>query len=524
MITKKKISKLTCFIMIFTMIFTLNLDVFKVSAQAVEVPEEATIDIAPEGYVPENTPIKNSFSDRLKAANNKILLIEDVNPWGTTAHHTIMQQYGSVKKVSSTNAALEDFTEYAVVILSNDQYATTYRNLQNFNSHLEGYLDDGGVVIFGSSTGGWNETTNSSKELYQLPDGVTQTYVNSRTTNKIVNPMHQIITGALTNHIPLLNSDLTNSGGINFGVFDEDSLPASASVIIRDTSNGATLVEYPYGKGTVIVSEIGWEFDLLKNGKFAKKALKDLYSYALSRSGVGFSFDVTSAVVKPGETADIIVSMRNNPGFAGADFNLSFENLGIAGNLKPIAITPLNEFTTGIFSSNMDTANNGAALDWNTKKIITVTWSDSDNITVADSELFKITFDISAASADNIYGMDLSGSVVNQLYENVGFSARPGIIEVNSDNPNDFLYGDSHYNNLVDIKDATRFAQFLVSQVGLSSYEKRAANVHYDLDSNEEDVLDINDAIKLSQWLADYENIILGDGPAGTGSGRKPQK
>lgn len=524
-LTKKKVSKSTCVMLILAMIFSLNLAGFSVSAQEVEQQTGTTADKAPDGYVPENTPITNSFSDRLRAVNNtNILLIEDVNPWQTTAHHTIMQQYGTVKKVTSTNAALEDFNNYGLVILSNDQYATTYTNYDAFRANLEGYINAGGVAIFGNSTGGWNTPTNSDKRVYKLPLDVQQTFVNLRATNKIVNPKHPIITAALTNHIPLLNSDLTNIGGVNFGIFNEKSLPQGTSVILRDTSNGATLIEYPFGKGTVIANELGWEYDLGNNGgKYARKALKDLYAYALSKSNVGFSFDISSAVVVPGESVDITVAMRNNPGFAGLDFNFNFENLGNAANVKPVSITPLNDFTTGIFSSNLDESNNGANLDWNTKNIITVTWSDADNLVTEDAELFTIRFDISESAEDGIYGLDMSGALVNQLYEAVSYGSRPGIIEVNSDDPNDFLYGDTHYNNLVEIKDATRLSQYLINKVGLSTYETRAANVHYDLVDSEE-MIDIKDAIKLSQWLADYDGIILGDGPDGTGPGRKPTK
>lgn len=237
-----------------------------------------------------------------------------------------------------------------------------------------------------------------------------------------------------------------------------------------------------------------------------------------------FAFEISSAIVQQGETVDIIVSMQNNPGFSGLDFDFGFENLGNIANVLPVSITPLNDLTTGIFSSNLDQLNSGANIDWNSRDIITVTWSDADNITVEASDLFIIRFEVSTNANPGIYDLNLSGKIINEIYESVTYDISLGSIEVTKKDgpePIDFLYGDTYYDDEVEIKDATRLSQFLVSKVTLTSYETLAANVHYDLFDNEA-VIDVKDAIKLSQWLADYDGIILGDGPDGTGPGRKP--
>jgi hypothetical protein len=539
---RKKISKFIWFTLSLAIIFSLNLCGFQVTAQQLEPPQDTTADKAPQGYQAENTPVTYSFTERVKALGdlqNNILLIEDVNPWGTTKHHTMLQSLGTLKKVSSTSAPNEDFSNYDLVILSNDQYDTTYTNYEKYRASLEDYIAAGGVVIYGNSLVGWNyywyrynyyyyyqyQHLFSYNYAYALPVGITQLFTNQVRQNKIANPLHPVVSGSLTDNIPLIDANLYQYGGVSYSRFYEDMMPKGGTVILRDNSDGATLIEYPFGRGTVFSSSLLWEYDLYMNGTYASKTLKNLYTYALSKSAIKFTFDISSAVVEQDEIVDITVSMRNNTGFSGLDFDFSFENYGKESNIKPISITPSSELTKGIFSSNLDTSNTGSNIDWNKEDVITVTWSDADNIVTDDADLFTIRFDISEDALSGIYGMDIKGTVVDKYYQTLEHGRRPGSIQIFRDDPTNFLFGDTHFNDLVEIRDATRLSQFLVAKVALSRYETRAANVFYDLAVNGVDgIVDIKDAIKLSQWLSDYDNITLGDGPNGTGLGRIPTK
>lgn len=238
------------------------------------------------------------------------------------------------------------------------------------------------------------------------------------------------------------------------------------------------------------------------------------------------TFNVSSTIVQPGETVDITVSMKNNPGFNGLDFDFNFENLNNMENVKPISITPLDDFTIGIFSSNLDELNSDADIDWSNNNTITVTWSDADNIVAEESDLFKIRFDISRNAKSGIYNFELEGNVVNEQFERLDYDKNLGSIEVDevdAEEPIDYLFGDIYYDKAVEIMDASKLSQFLVGKVTLSQYETLAANINYDL-TDSEGIVDVKDAIKLSQWLADYDGVVLGDGPDGSGSGRKPTK
>lgn len=249
--------------------------------------DEGSTRQAPADYEAISTPFHRGF-ERFTARNlehdrtARVLLIEDINPWGATAHHGVLQSmYETVDRVMSADVLATDLSQYDLIIISNDQPPSFYQNYLHFQRHLEAYIYAGGVVIFGASDQGWNQGDVD----FSLPGGVGRE-TRFQTQNLIADATHPIITGELTDQVPLTNSDLFHhfTSHTSFPV-----LPHDATVILTDAQGAPTLASYTLGRGTVLASGLTWEHALQYgtlggSGSFADRAIRDLYAYAVSRS------------------------------------------------------------------------------------------------------------------------------------------------------------------------------------------------------------------------------------------------
>ena len=243
--------------------------------------EDATLD-----FEPINTPFPTdlrSLHERVNA--NRILLIEDMNPWNTSLHHDVLQSLGVVDHIRSSQVLATDLSNYDLIIIGNDQPRGFHQNYLIFQDDLETYIYSGGVVIFNAFQIGWNNPDNSIINSI-LPGGLSWRRYGTYMSNvNIANAQHPIVTGSLTDNVSLTNSDFIGDGLSAVIIFE--SLPPNSDIILLD-HGFPTLLSYPLGQGTVIANGLAWEYSLSQyvsaGGQFARLAIKDFYSYALSLS------------------------------------------------------------------------------------------------------------------------------------------------------------------------------------------------------------------------------------------------
>ena len=225
-------------------------------------------------------------TQELAYKNKKVLLIQDNVPWTNSSYdldsnQDVLKNLAAYDVTTTEKFPKLNISDYSVIIMANDQDYTTYANYARFMDKMEEFASNGGVIVFGAADGGWAGGYIEG----ELPGGVTKT---SRYTyyNEIVYDKHPIVTGELTGGDPLVNSDLYNNY-CSHVYFNEESFPLGTRVILKEENGYPTLIEYPLGRGRVIASGLTWEHCYrLQYGEFGRKALDDLYSYALYISGI----------------------------------------------------------------------------------------------------------------------------------------------------------------------------------------------------------------------------------------------
>lgn len=358
------------------------------SISSMELTEEFSSDVAPEGYVPvESFDEIAMFSlDRDSSITKKVLLIEDTLPWKSNANSAVLSSLGvSYDKVRTADFLTKNLGNYSVLIFANDQQFSTYANYSNFMTQVENFAALGGVVIFGACDGGWANGTMTTS----LPGGVTkfQQYANN---NHVVNSSHPIVTGVLIDNIPLTDSDLY-SNYCSHTSFYETSLPIGSNVILRDTiRNAPTLVEYPVGSGRIIASGLTWEHSYVQHindsyGHFAQKALADLFIYAIvtSNANVDMAPPLAVSVTSPSKL-NVVENELGNEEYSPNPFNITanIQNIGngMAYNVNAELVLPDGmKITSGspkVSLGDIDVGTNYAQVTWS----VEVEPSDIDKI------------------------------------------------------------------------------------------------------------------------------------------------
>ena len=292
---KKSLCKAISIFLVFLTVFTLFENGILQLTKTFAATDNAAISStskAPEGYVAENTTIEKPALFRRKKPTEtpKVLLIEDVNPWSSTANQTVLSDVTEFDKVTTQQFLTVDLSQYGVIVFANDQPFSTYENYVEFKEYMELFASIGGVIVFGACDAGWAGGNLAEK----LPGNVTKTnhYENR---NYIVDNDHPIVSGILTENTALTDKDLF-SNYCSHVSFNESSFPAGTNVILRESSSKKpTLIEYPLGKGRVIATGLTWEhnyvyggqsFDLGIRGSFAKIAMEDMFRYAIKISSI----------------------------------------------------------------------------------------------------------------------------------------------------------------------------------------------------------------------------------------------
>ncbi len=210
-----------------------------------------------------------------------VLLIESTLPWNSNANSIVLNQIGvNYKKIAISQVSEIDFLDYRLIIVANDQSNSTYRVLGQLRPQIESFVRNGGTLLYGVCDNGWGGNGTSDAVI---PGDIQIDPVNYQNNNYIVDETHPIITGELSDGVPLTNADLISNYASHRN-FTYTSLPEDTNVILTAQNNQSpTLVEYKVGKGVVVASGLTWEHNYNKNNHdFGRKALDDLFLYAYS--------------------------------------------------------------------------------------------------------------------------------------------------------------------------------------------------------------------------------------------------
>lgn len=231
----------------------------------------------------------------VKYPDKKVVLIQDTLPWSRSSsdidvNRTVLQELCAFDVVTTSTFVNLDLRDYSAIIFANDQGLSTYKMYDSFRDKMEQFASSGGTIVFGACDQGWASGSLSAP----LPGGITKSNANEN-RNRIVNANHPVVTGRLTGSDPLTDADLVNNY-CSHVYFNKSSFPSGTQVILEDSNGNPTLIEYPFGNGRIIASGLTWEhayrnagsfISSVTCGQYAKKALDDLYAYAISTSGIG---------------------------------------------------------------------------------------------------------------------------------------------------------------------------------------------------------------------------------------------
>jgi len=250
-----------------------------------------------------NTAPQQELGTISAVTTEDILLIQTSDPWersdhyvgnnwydGITADTMVLNSLGYSYRIATwndINSGMVNIFAYPVVLIVNDQVQAFYDSYAAHVTDFENYVSSGHTLLFFAAGYGWADGELDAP----LPGGISWNLsgmADVAERNVIVNSSHPIVSAQLSNRIPLTDNDLY-SNYCSHGWFS--SFPAGTNVILRESvaeGNNPTLIEYRLGSGKVVASTLTWEHNWSYHtggdqyGAFARKALDDVFLYALS--------------------------------------------------------------------------------------------------------------------------------------------------------------------------------------------------------------------------------------------------
>jgi hypothetical protein len=208
---------------------------------------------APAGYGPELT--NESVSPTVPEAGSPyVLLIQDANPWGSTANQDTLTASGiPFDLINSGTFPGQDLTPYTTIMYGSDQPQGYYDTMAANIGKVETFVQNGGGLIAHCCDMGWN----SGFWSVLIPGGVghAQDYDSN---NYIVDAAHPYCDG-------LTDADFVGSF-CSHDYFTD--LQPGTNVIMVNSGGEPTVIEYSFGAGTVlantqtleIAANFGWPF------------------------------------------------------------------------------------------------------------------------------------------------------------------------------------------------------------------------------------------------------------------------
>ncbi len=195
---------------------------------------------------------------------------------------------------------------------------------------------------------------------------------------------------------------------------------------------------------------------------------------------------VSSLKATSGREVEISISIENNPGIAGYEITLNFDNT---------VLTPVSVANGDVFNGEL-TSNIHNGEDLSKFTFVTATYAKTTN-TEKNGTLVTFKFKVKDDAPIGKTALTLDCKVTNQSLDDVSLNKVNGVIEVI-----DCIYGDINGDAEVDIKDAVLLAQ------RLAKWEVTIDEVAADV--NVDGVIDIKDAVLLAQYLAKWD-VTLGN-------------
>lgn len=212
-------------------------------------------------------------------------------------------------------------------------------------------------------------------------------------------------------------------------------------------------------------------------GTYTGNANLILYAVWTPVSTAGADITVGSGTASPGGTIGIPVSIRNNPGIAGAQFTISYDK----------SVMTLERIERGsIFSNGNYTGDAGRNL---------VQWYNTSNST-SNGTMFTLYFKVNQTARSGRYSVGLqyqTDNICDQNKKPVQIKIEEGAVSVAAGQLGD-VTGDGR----IAINDVVKLAQSVAGYTTLTSQEQALADVTHD------GRIAINDVVKLAQYVAGY--------------------
>lgn len=236
----------------------------------------------------------------------EVLLIKDVNPWGTTANEDILSGIPiSYDKIGSGAIPTTDFAPYKMIIIASDQPQSFY-NIYDANfTKFSDYVSGGGVLQFNGGDEGWQ-----GGFWGQLPGGVTHER-DYDGTNWVVSEDHPIVAGVPS---PFHGSSASHDHFLNFQGLEE------LEVITQDQASLPTTIEYCFEGGRVIASGVtleaghdwGWDYAQL---------LPNIINYAYDAGGCRGTCLGLLCTLEGTDSDDFLIGTNNDDVICGGEGN-----------------------------------------------------------------------------------------------------------------------------------------------------------------------------------------------------------
>lgn len=235
----------------------------------------------PQGYVALLSQPVNA------AVPGKVLLIQDVLPWNSSANQTLLASNGiAYTLINSSAISATDFSSYSKIILASDQPQSFYDSCAANKSKFDTFVSNGGMLEWHMASYGWQ---NGNSGVVVLPAGVGTSGQDYQDNNYVDIPSNPLVAG-VPNPFPGSSAShniLTNTSGV------------TGLAVITTTGNvpggNPTLIQYPFGSGCVVASGQTFEYGY-NGGEAAGTILQNLIPYFCGatnngpRQGPGPSF------------------------------------------------------------------------------------------------------------------------------------------------------------------------------------------------------------------------------------------
>ena len=176
-----------------------------------------------------------------------------------------------------------------------------------------------------------------------------------------------------------------------------------------------------------------------------------------------------------GQTIQITISLKNNPGIAGLAVSLKYDE----------SVLTLKDTENGGLFSGFTAAKNFA-------------WDESNDV-LEDGVLATFTFEVAENAQAGDYGIEvLIRSCTNENLDDVELSSMNGKVSVI-----DFVYGDSNGDQKIDMKDVVLLRKYITN----FDYDTNTSSVTvgFGADANGDNKIDMKDVVILRKYITNYD-------------------